>query len=86
MGVTPRAIDLHIEELILEGVDAAAGDGVGEALERHLAQLLTDTGQAFAADATVAHLRAAPLAVSVQARPQDLGAAIAGSVHESLTR
>ena len=39
MGVKPRSIDVHIEELVLEGFSPADRVRIGEAMERELSRL-----------------------------------------------
>ena len=86
MGVSGCVIELHVEELILEGVDRSAGIGIAEALRSRLTALLTDVAPDFTGDASIARVAATPLTTSIDAPPQRLGAEIANSVHQSLVR
>jgi hypothetical protein len=41
-GPSPRVIDVHIEEVVLHGFRPQDGHGIGDALERELARLLSE--------------------------------------------
>lgn len=79
-------IELHIDELVLEGVTPGDGHRVAEALAHELARL-TAEGSPLAAGTrsrTVDRLDAGTLPSGPPAAPGALGAQIALAVHQSL--
>jgi hypothetical protein len=44
MGMTPREIQVHIEELVLHGFSPADAPGIRAAVEREMARLFVDGG------------------------------------------
>ena len=44
MGISPRAIEIRIDELVLHGIAAADRLRIGAALEKELARLLVERG------------------------------------------
>jgi hypothetical protein len=44
MALKPQAIELHIEELVLDGFSRASRPQIGDAVERELARLLAENG------------------------------------------
>ncbi len=80
--MTPRAIELHIETLVLDGI-AASRHGVAEATQRELTRLLTAQGlpAAFAPGGAPPVLRGAPVTLAAQPSVQSIGTAVAGAVY-----
>jgi len=86
MDVTPRVIELHIDELMLEGVAASSRHAVGEALHAQLVRLFSEQPPSFDGDAALGTLTARPLSAVTPADERGLGAAIATSVHGEFAR
>jgi hypothetical protein len=81
-------IELHIERLVIDGLDIASGNGprIMEAVESGLARLLAAKGIApeLTGGVAVPSLRAGSIRLESGATPQQLGGQIAQAVHESL--
>jgi uncharacterized small protein (DUF1192 family) len=85
--MTPRAIDIRIDELVLHGVGSLERLRVGAALEAELARLLAERGApalfAVGRQAATAGGRSKPRrgfdAIHARARPQTLDAIDGGS-------
>ena len=77
----PKAIELHIEELVLDGI-AGDGRGIGEATERALARLLAERGlpASFAPGDAQAVLRGGGFELGARPSANSIGSAIAGAV------
>lgn len=88
MGVTPRRIDVRVEELVVTGFPAGQGYRIAAALERELVRLL---GEGNAPDAltrsgALASLPARPVRAPAGASPECVGESAAGSIHGALGR
>jgi hypothetical protein len=81
-------INLHIERLVLDGLTVAPGDGarIKAAVEAELSRLLTDGGIAPGLQGGIAvpSLRAGSIQMESGAKPQQLGAQIAGAVYRGI--
>ena len=81
-------IELHIERLVLDGLDIVPVDGVRikEAVVTELARLLAAEGIApgFSGEVAVPSLRAGSIQLESGASPKQLGGRIAQAVHGSL--
>jgi hypothetical protein len=81
-------IQLHIERLVLDGLPLGPGGGarVQAAVEAELARLLSEGGVAdgWLAGGVMPEVRAAPIQLSVGARPAEIGGQIASSVYRSI--
>jgi hypothetical protein len=81
--MTARRVELHIEELVLEGVRPIEAQRVGTAVERELARLLRDNGVPHRAGAGED-----PAPVTLQRRigepPAQLGTRLAGAIYGRL--
>jgi hypothetical protein len=86
MGVTPGVVELHIDEVVLEGVDPSSRHAVGEALRTELVRLLTGQPPSFEQHTAITALNAGALSVGMNATPHTLGSAIAQSVHQGVSR
>ena len=84
----PGACDIHIDTLVLEGVDAGDAPGVGEAVVRHLTQIFRDQGlpESLRESRRVDTLDGAVINLSPGRPPDALGARIAAAVYEVLRR
>jgi len=82
----PRQIDLHVEELILEGFPVADRQVIGIAFRAELTRLLTDQGLPTdkAVSRQVAALSARPITITAGARPEAVGIQTARAVYQGL--
>jgi hypothetical protein len=80
------SIHVHIERLVLEGLDARPGQGpvIGAAVERELARLLAARGLDAASSRNEPHLPAGRLHLPSQNDPRGLGRQIGGAVYQVL--
>lgn len=87
MSRTP-AIELHVEELVLEGFAPAERHAVADAFERELTRLLTAHGLAHTppASSASAQVDAGSVRLSQRGGAQAAGAQIARAVYGGLTR
>lgn len=83
----PKAIELHIEELVLDGL-AADGRGVAEAAERELTRLLAEHGlpASFAPGDAPAVLQGSRFELGARSSANSIGSAIAGAIHGAKSR
>ena len=79
----PGAIELHIDELVLEGFDARDRRAIADALQRELGQLLGEGGGAWAPSAAE-RVDAGTVAVGRSAPARDVGAAVAAALLRAL--
>lgn len=86
MGMKPRRITLHIEELVLHGVAPAARHIVAEAMQRELEQLLAVQGvpATLTSAAEVERIDAGTLSSATGAGPEGLGASAARAVFRGM--
>ncbi|HSU13654.1 hypothetical protein [Longimicrobium sp.] len=86
MGVKPRAVELHVGSLVLEGFRPGDRHRIGAALERELGRLMAEHGvpAGLAAGGDVPALRAPAAALPADASPSVLGARLARSVYGAL--
>lgn len=79
-------IEIHIDELVLHGIDPADRHAVGEALERALGRLLAERGWPGGGlePTHVAAIDAGELALAPGAGPEAIGAGVAGAVLRAL--
>ena len=87
--MTPRpAIDLRIDELVLEGFAPDARLRVGAAVERELSRLLAEAplSRSVARHDGAAHLDGGAFDAPPGASPEQVGAAVARAVHGGLSR
>lgn len=83
-----RAIEVHIEELVLEGVSAADRLSVGAAVERELARLLAEHGvpEGLTAGPARQTVDGGSFERGPRASPTRIGDQVAGAVYRSLGR
>jgi hypothetical protein len=79
-------VNLHLERLVLDGVDVSAGDGeaIGRAVALELERLLAAGSSPEVRDFSAPAVRAASLALPPGAGSGPIGAGIARSVYEQL--
>ena len=84
--MTRPRIDVHIEELVLEGFAPADRHRIGDAVERHLARLLAGPGAArqLAGGGEVARLDAGSFRVTRGSTPEAIGAQVARAIYRGL--
>jgi len=80
------AIELNIEELVLDGFARADRYVIGAAVERELTRLLSEQAipPGWHRDVDIARLEGATFQMSAGARPFTIGAQIAGAVYKSI--
>jgi hypothetical protein len=80
------SIEVHIEELVLHGFAPGDRYGVGEAVERTLAELLTEHGvpPSFDEGREVARLDGGAFPIAPESAIEAIGAQIASAVHRAL--
>ncbi|HVK65609.1 MAG TPA: hypothetical protein VM694_14095 [Polyangium sp.] len=83
MALSPRRIEIHIEELVLDGVAPDQRRAVGEALQRELEGLVARHGVEALLSRPAGAMPQSPLPVTMAqgARPEQLGAQVARAVH-----
>lgn len=83
MGVTRPDIDLHIEELVLEGFNPGDRHAIGEAVQRELARLLAEKGvpPAMAGGGEIARVDGGQFEQGSGARPEEAGVQTARAVY-----
>jgi len=80
------SIHVHIERLVLEGLDAKPGQAptIGAAVERELGRLLATQGLNAPASRAEPHLPASHVQLTAQADSRALGRQIGGAVYQIL--
>lgn len=83
MALTPRHIEIRIDELVLHDVPPAARRAVSDALQRELEALVARHGvdALLARPEAAAPQSAGPIVLAQGTRPEQLGAQIARAVH-----
>jgi hypothetical protein len=81
-------IDLHIEELVLEGFAPDDRHRIGDAVERELASLLAERGlpPGLAQGAEIPRLDGGSFEMTWTATPEAMGGQVAGAVYGGLSR
>jgi len=81
-------VDLHIEELVLEGFRPSDRHRIGAAVERELGRLLAERGvpAALTTNADVPRLEGRSFTAPAGARPEAVGRQIAGAVYGGMRR
>ena len=77
-------IELHIEELVLHGVDPADRHRIGDVVERELARMLAERPISGRRD--IEHIDAGTRRLPAQAKAPAIGAQVARAVHRGLTK
>jgi len=80
-------IELHIEELVLDGFAAADRYRIGDVIERELSRLLSEQSvpSSFVSNHDQAHLDAGTFHVAAGSTAERIGAQVAQVVYEGLT-
>jgi hypothetical protein len=89
MALSPGRIEIHIEELVLHGVQPGDQRAVADALQRELERLVARHGvdalfappDVAAEPIALAQQSAAPVSLAPDARPAQLGVEVARAVH-----
>lgn len=87
-GLRARAVEVHIEQLVLEGVAPSERHRVSEAVQRELSRLLGASGglpSVWERGARLERIDAGAMAVG-EPGPQATGVRIARAVHRGLRR
>jgi hypothetical protein len=79
-------IELHIEELVLDGFNAADRYRIGDAVERELSRLLSEQSipSSLVANRDQAHLDAGAFHVAADSTAERIGAQVAQAVYGGL--
>lgn len=83
-----HSIELHIEELVLNGFEPAHRYAIGEAIERELTRLFTehDTPPAITHNFETARVDGGPLPINPDSSPEVIGARVARAIYGGLHR
>jgi hypothetical protein len=86
--MTPPNIELHIEELVLDGFAPGDRQQIGAAVERELAALFAEQGapQEWGRGAALAYVDGGSVTLSPEAKPDAVGGQIARAVYGGLQR
>jgi hypothetical protein len=79
--MSPRQIEVHIEELVLHGFPPETRWAVAEALEAELQTLLAQRGIPFPWQSSPDRIDTRPIPASAQTQSQAIGAQIARAIH-----
>jgi hypothetical protein len=79
--MSPREIDVHIEELVLSGFAPNARWQIGDALEHELRGLLTAEGIPLAWLSSSQRIDAGAISITSLTKPAQAGADIAGAIY-----
>jgi hypothetical protein len=87
-GGTPQLIEVHIEELVLHGLDARDRHRIGAAVEHELTRLFTEQGipPSFAHTNEVPRLDGGTFTLASGSPADTVGGQVAQAVHGSLKR
>lgn len=80
----PRAIELHIEELVLRGVADVDQHALAQALQREMTSQLAQAVLRVEADCSLDRLAPPPVEVPAHAGTVGLGTALAQALHGAL--
>ncbi len=85
-NVKPRAVNLHIEELVLHGFNPADRYLIGEAVERELGRLFTEQGvpPSLLGGDEPARLNGGTFEIATGAPAEEVGAQVAQAVYGGL--
>lgn len=83
---SPRSVDLHIEELVLNGFPPAHRYAIGDAVERELTRLFTEHGApvAITDDLEIAHLNGGVINVKPGSNAETTGIQLARAIYGGL--
>ena len=85
---SPRALRLHIEELIIDGAITADRPRIARAIEHELGRLIAERGvpATLSASSVMPRLDGGHFTVAPGARPETVGRQVARSVYRGLSR
>ncbi len=87
MGMSSPNVELHIEELVLDGFAHGQRYEIAEAIGRELERLFAEPlPQSLTAGASVDRLDAGTLEIKPPARPEAVGAGIAQQIYGGMGR
>jgi hypothetical protein len=88
VGVKPRSIEVHIEELVLHGFSTVDAPTIAAAVERELARLFAAHGvpESLAGGGARVAIDAGAFERAPGQTPSAVGAGVARSVHEGVAR
>ena len=83
-----HSIELHIEELVLDGFAPGDRHTIGDALERDLARLMGEEGipHSLRSQNTIDEIQGATFKATQNARPTAIGRQIAQAVYQGFSR
>ena len=86
--MTPKNIELHIEELVLSGFAHGDRYRIAEGVEQELSRLLADRGvpQSLAQDGEIASVDGGSIEVAQGSRAEAIGAQVAQAVYGGFRR
>ncbi len=84
----PKSIELHIEELVLDGFSSGDNSDIKEAVEIELSRMLREQGspQLLAESSEIERLQGGKFDVKESSRYDVIGAAVARSIYGGLKR
>lgn len=85
--LAPQAIELRINELVLDGFQSADRQAIADALQGELAQLLRQQGipASMTQDSVLSGFDAGRFDVAPNSRPRTIGAQVAQAVYRGIT-
>lgn len=85
---SPRALRLHIEELIIDGAIAGDRTRIARAIERELRRLIAERGvpEVLSRSGTMPRLDGGHFQVAPGSRPDAVGRQVARSVYRGMSR
>jgi hypothetical protein len=88
MGVRPKSIELHIEELILDGFEQGDKQRIAEAVERELTNLFAKKGipASLTESNEIRHLDGGVFHAKPDSKPEIIGAKVAQAVYGGMKR
>jgi hypothetical protein len=83
-----HSVELHIDELVLQGFEPAQRYAIGEAIERELTRLLTEhhAPSAITHDLEMAHLDGGTFQIDSDSRPEAIGARVARAIYGGMSQ
>lgn len=84
----PKSIELHIEELVLEGFEQVDRHGIAEAVEQELTRLFTEKGipPSLADGGKINRLDGGAFQIEPDSRPETIGTRVAQAVYGGLRK
>ncbi|HWC95657.1 MAG TPA: hypothetical protein VG456_02875 [Candidatus Sulfopaludibacter sp.] len=83
MAVKPQIVELHIEELVLDGFSRRDRFSIADAVERELTRLIAEQG--LQRPASVESVDGGRFKTAPAAKPHAIGAQVANSVYRGLS-